>query len=171
MRHSNYTWDEPFSDLPKVSNLEWQNRTNLRLLGFKTKHVMCSKSCKFSPQSFKDKRKLMSLKESASKGMINFLITRSSIKAGLQLCCTGSLLCSLTLTLHFITNSAAAIPGISVMLTKCETYSKQGKWKKEFLICIYYKQRIESGDVILMAEQQWRKNIRQIIFATVKPDA
>lgn len=69
------------------------------------------------------------------------------------------------------TNSAAAIPGISVMLTKCETYSKQGKWKKEFLICIYYKQRIESGDVILMAEQQWRKNIRQIIFATVKPDA
>lgn len=58
----------------------------------------------------------------ALKSMRHFLITSSSIKAELLLCYTGSLLCFLMLASHFITNSAVAIPGISVMLMQCETY-------------------------------------------------
>lgn len=47
------------------------------------------------------------------------------------------------LALHFITNSAEAIPGISVTVMQCEMYSKQGKAKKEFTICICYEQQIK----------------------------
>lgn len=66
----------------------------------------------------------------ALKIVIPFLITRSSMKAELQLCGAGSLLCCLILALHFITNSAVAIPRVSVTLMQCEMYSKHGKGKK-----------------------------------------
>ena len=85
----------------------------------------------------------------ALQSVIHFLITRSSITAELQLCCAGSLLCSLTLAMHFITNSAVAIPGISVMLMQCETYAKhwRGEKKELIIICIYYEQWAECGEM------------------------
>lgn len=54
------------------------------------------------------------------------------MKAELQLCGAGSLLCCLILALHFITNSAVANPSISVTLMQCEMYSKH---RKEGRIC------------------------------------
>lgn len=55
------------------------------------------------------------------------------------------------LALHFITNSAEAILGISVTVMRCEMYSKQGKGRK-FIIQICYEQQRQSRDVVLTIE-------------------
>ena len=107
----------------------------------------------------------------SSRALIHFLITRSSIKAELQLCCAGSLLCSLTPALHFITNSAVAFPSISVMLMQCETGSKHRKEKKEFLICIYCEQWMSLWQQSSEGEKKKHTINKKKSFASEEPNS
>lgn len=61
------------------------------------------------------------------------------------------------LVLHFITNSAVAIPSICVMLMQREMCTQNEGEKKEFLISICYEEWIESYNAIVTVVLQWRE--------------